>query len=273
MKKSEKICPSCGAKNKKPFFKRWWFILFVIIVVVGIVSSMGNKDEKQKPKTIDWDNLVMGEMIPRFQSNKGEITVNSSSLLMIRFTEVSQNQYDEYISECEKMGYTIEAEQDSFGYDAYNTDGYKISLLYFDSSEELTITLNSPEEEDETEETIKETEEKTEAPTPEETTTEKETEENNDSELVDGMRKEFKESMDQYEEFMDEYCEFMEKYANSNGTDISMLADYAKYLAKYSEMMKSFEEWEDGELNDAELNYYLEVQTRVTQKLLETGVE
>ena len=33
---SAKVCPSCGAKNKKPIFKRWWF--WIILIVVAFVS-------------------------------------------------------------------------------------------------------------------------------------------------------------------------------------------------------------------------------------------
>ena len=29
--KSAKVCPNCGAKNKKPFYKRTWFIVLAEI--------------------------------------------------------------------------------------------------------------------------------------------------------------------------------------------------------------------------------------------------
>jgi hypothetical protein len=74
--------------------------------------------------------------------------------------------------------------------------------------------------------------------------------------------------MDSYEKFMDEYCSFMKKYTKSNGTDMSLLADYSKYMSKYSDMVTKFENWK-SKTNDAELKYYLQVQTRVNQKLLE----
>lgn len=43
--KSAKVCPNCGAKNKKPIYKRAWFIVLVVFVVIGTISSMGNSDE------------------------------------------------------------------------------------------------------------------------------------------------------------------------------------------------------------------------------------
>jgi hypothetical protein len=89
--------------------------------------------------------------------------------------------------------------------------------------------------------------------------------------LVDGLRPEFKEAMDAYEEFMNEYCEFMEKYAASDGTDFGLLADYADYMRKYAETMEAFEKWNGEDLNAAETAYYIEVQTRINKKLLETA--
>lgn len=42
--KSAKSCPSCGAKNKKPFYMRWWFVLIAVFVIIGAVSSGGSNE-------------------------------------------------------------------------------------------------------------------------------------------------------------------------------------------------------------------------------------
>lgn len=36
---SAKKCPHCGAKNKKPIYKKWWLWVIVVIAVIGIASS------------------------------------------------------------------------------------------------------------------------------------------------------------------------------------------------------------------------------------------
>ena len=61
----------------------------------------------------------------------------------------------------------------------------------------------------------------------------------------------------------------MKKYAASDGTDLSILSDYTEYMSKYADFVKDFEKWEDEDLNAEEIAYYLEVQARVTEKLLE----
>lgn len=39
---SAKSCPGCGAKNKKPFYKRGWFIVIVFFIIVAALSGGGN---------------------------------------------------------------------------------------------------------------------------------------------------------------------------------------------------------------------------------------
>lgn len=94
------------------------------------------------------------------------------------------------------------------------------------------------------------------------------TETDANEELVDGMRPEFKEAMDSYEAFYDEYCSIVKKYTE-NPSDIKLLADYTDMLTKAAEMSEKFNAWENNDMNNAELKYYLDVNNRVTKKLLE----
>lgn len=43
MSSSAKACPKCGAKNKKPIYKKWWFYGLIVLVLVVALSS-GNSD-------------------------------------------------------------------------------------------------------------------------------------------------------------------------------------------------------------------------------------
>ena len=39
-------------------------------------------------------------------------------------------------------------------------------------------------------------------------------------------------------------------------------------MGQYADMTEKFEQWEDSDLNDTELAYYLQVQSNINQKLL-----
>ncbi len=100
------------------------------------------------------------------------------------------------------------------------------------------------------------------------TTTETKDSEPEDTEKTETLGSDFKTAMDSYEAFIDEYVDFMKKYAE-NPADTALLADYSTYMSKYSGFVEDFEKWDEEEMNDAELAYYLEVQARVNEKLLE----
>ncbi len=38
-----KVCPGCGAKNKKPIYKKIWFWILVIIVILGGATASNSK--------------------------------------------------------------------------------------------------------------------------------------------------------------------------------------------------------------------------------------
>ena len=83
------------------------------------------------------------------------------------------------------------------------------------------------------------------------------------------IRPEVKEFLDAYEACMDEYVDFMQKYMNADPTSmVSMMGDYYSILARYTEFAEKIDAFDESELTNAELAYYLEVTNRVSQKLL-----
>ena len=36
---SAKTCPSCGAKNRKPFYRKWWFYAPIVLLVLGALGG------------------------------------------------------------------------------------------------------------------------------------------------------------------------------------------------------------------------------------------
>ena len=68
---------------------------------------------------------------------------------------------------------------------------------------------------------------------------------------------------------MDEYVDFMEKYLNADPTStVSMMGDYYSILSRYTEFAEKIDAFDESELNQAEMAYYLEVTGRVSRKLL-----
>ena len=84
--------------------------------------------------------------------------------------------------------------------------------------------------------------------------------------LINGMRPDVKQAIDNYEKFYDEYCDFMEKYTSSD--DIaSMMFDYLKLVAQAEKFEKDMDAMEK-DFNNAELNYFLQASARIESRLL-----
>ncbi len=51
-----KSCPSCGSKNKKPFYKKAWFWIFALLVILGMGGDGSNEstvDSEEETTTIE----------------------------------------------------------------------------------------------------------------------------------------------------------------------------------------------------------------------------
>ena len=117
-------------------------IAFVLLIPFLSLYSV----DVDKAVDIEWSDIVLGDVIPQPESNRGEITFNSESELYISIHNMSQSQYNDYVSACKQKGFTIDIDESSISFSAYNQDGYKLSLTYFESDSEMSIDLDPPME-------------------------------------------------------------------------------------------------------------------------------
>ena len=76
---SAKVCPYCGAKNKKPIYKRWWFILLVVLIVLSIIGGLGGADTdtpadtpakvEEKEPEIEYTEYTVNKLISDLEKN------------------------------------------------------------------------------------------------------------------------------------------------------------------------------------------------------------
>ncbi len=353
--------PTPTKKKKKPIYKRWWFYVIVVIAAIAVISSIsGNKSEK-----IKWDDIILSEQLPEPPKKNGKINDNTAEALSVEIYKISDKQFNNYVEACKAKGFTVDSESDySSSYDAYNAAGYKLSLGYYGSRDQMEIELEKPIEmsaitwptskagnqlpapksttgkfsyenddgfsvyigntsKDDYNSYVKACSDKgftvnynkddnfydadnnagwhvsikyegnnimsididapsesSTAPSASEDTTKPAESKpaqskpaktaNNDSDMVDGMHRDFKEAMDSYEEFFDEYVVFMKKYENSDNP-MSMFSDYTKFMSQYSETMQKLDEWKSKDLNTKEAAYLLDVTNRINKKLLEVA--
>lgn len=217
--------------------------------------------------SITWPSSTVGNMLPAPKSTTGKFSYEHDDSFFVYVSETSKADYDQYVADCSANGFNIDYDKGDTYYRADNADGYHISLKY-EGNNIMAVEIKASKNSDAGTSEPATTEPSTETTAPSESNA-TETKPN-DTDLVDGMRKDFKDAMDSYEAFMDEYVAFMKKYSD-NPSDVGLLADYTKYMSKYADMVEKFDKWESEDLNDAELAYYIDVQARVSKKLLDVA--
>ena len=97
-------------------------------------------------ETIVWDDIILGDKLPEPPANKGEIHTNAADDLWIDINDLSAKQFNDYVEACKEMGFTVDAESNSSSYNAYNAEGYKLSLGHYGSDADMSIQLDAPME-------------------------------------------------------------------------------------------------------------------------------
>lgn len=269
-------------QTKKPFYKRFWFIILVIIIVIaayGMAKSAREAAEKAAEKSAEqsteyiWPDSTLAGMIPQPDSKYGKVTMENESLLDIDIYKISKDQFEAYISSCKDSGFTVDYTKMDKYYSAENEDGYSLSLSYNSEEKILNISISAPDDEsdipleDEQEPEDLPDEGNGESSKASEEPDEPEEEKNEESKNKDSddIRPEFKELLDDYEDFMDKYCDFLEEYNESDG-DISMLGKYNELMQEYIEFVEKIDALGEETMNDAEAKYYLDVTLRVAER-------
>lgn len=109
-------------------------------------SRTGSGHAKQSLNTpFEWPASGIALQIPEPPSTTGKITFNDDKNFGVKIGGIDQQQYEKYIEACKDMGFTIESEKDSISFNAFNAEGYHITLIHANSDSDLTIQVEAPE--------------------------------------------------------------------------------------------------------------------------------
>lgn len=104
---SAKACPSCGAKNKKPIFKKWWFWAIIVILVIGIAGgSSGGSNEPEKVGEIEASASSPAASEPvTTEFSVGDIVELND--IVVTLTDVSENNGSQFFTPTEGNVFVI----------------------------------------------------------------------------------------------------------------------------------------------------------------------
>ncbi len=76
--------------------------------------------------------------------NKGEIWEDLAEKLDVDLDEMTDKQFADYIEACKEKGFVVDAKSDSSSFDAFDEEGYMLSIDYYSSFLKMEIDLNAP---------------------------------------------------------------------------------------------------------------------------------
>lgn len=134
-------------KEKIKTSKKWLDIVAIILAIVLVVPyiSVFRVDYGDAEK-FDWSKLQLSEAAPKPHVSFGEIMSDSEEYMCVYIYKTTPDKFDNYIDDCEEFGYTIDVDESDRTYYAFNNDGYKVSLYFFESDNVMSITVEAPEE-------------------------------------------------------------------------------------------------------------------------------
>ena len=116
--------------------------IILLLIIFGISSIRAHFIEPDKStstssivseESFNWMTTGLSTYLPAINSTGGLVLENSTTKLSVIVDDISDSKYEEYISQCKNMGYTVEAVKDTNEYRAYNEEGYYLELSHYGS--------------------------------------------------------------------------------------------------------------------------------------------
>ena len=210
--------------------------------------------------TLSWPNNELAKLLPTPKSTVGKVKWDTTDKCQISVGETSKEDYSAYVDACIEKGFAVDYNRTETSYHAKDASGNELYVI-FEGNKVMSINISKAAEESSGTGSTDTTG----------TTDTGDSADSTSSGTTDGIRPEFKQAVDSYETSMNEYCDLMSKVAASDGTDLTLVKEVAEWEQKLSQVEADFDKLDGTETSDAEVNYYVEVQTRVNQKLLSVG--
>lgn len=156
-----KSCPHCGAKNKKPFYKKAGFWILVVIILLAVIGSSGKKDA---PSTAQATAVSQPQGAPTAETKSDAPAAQKTEYHVgdslesgdVRITYMSSGEYtssNQFMQPADgnhfiylQLAFENVSEKNDTNVSAYNfecyADGYSAQMKYF-GEEELSATLSA----------------------------------------------------------------------------------------------------------------------------------
>ncbi len=112
-------------------------LLLAMIMAFALVACGDNEK-------LEWPSSGLATMLPVPSSDNGSVGLNLEDSFSADVSVKDKKEFTDYIEKCKEKGFTIINEENSDEYDAYNSDGYRVTLSYSEYSKDYSVRMESP---------------------------------------------------------------------------------------------------------------------------------
>lgn len=127
--------------------KSWIHIVALSLAVVLVIPYVGVfQIDYGDAESFNWSDMVLGDVVPEPHVSFGEVMSNSENYMSVYIYKTTQDKFDKYVEACKDDGYTVDADESEIAYYAFNAEGYKLSLYFYENDEKMSISVDAPEQ-------------------------------------------------------------------------------------------------------------------------------
>lgn len=129
-------------------------LMLVMIFTLSIFMGCGKKDRTndfegtipEDYKILEWKWDGVGALLPEPELLIGERVVYRSNRIYLYMLTESRVDYETYVTECKKEGFTVDFVEGEDYYKANDKNGNHLVLTYSEKDNYFTCSLNTPED-------------------------------------------------------------------------------------------------------------------------------
>lgn len=107
-------------------------------------SSTAEPVQQEEIQSEWWPEDSLAAKVPTPRSSSGEIKNNNETILQAWVFDSDEAAFNEYVKRCEAAGFTVDEEKIGVNFEAFNEEGYKVSVYFWKNDHKFALNLEPP---------------------------------------------------------------------------------------------------------------------------------
>ncbi len=121
-----------------------WLTILAVLLIIPFFMFVGGVQHRSYDVYV-WPDNNLSAMLPKPQSDHGEIEINAADKFRMMVGGVKENDYNNYVEECIEKGFSLKVSRTDYEYylmyNAYNESGAELTIRFLPHLDEIEITM------------------------------------------------------------------------------------------------------------------------------------